>query len=35
MAIAGRFPFDQRRFVAGCLQQGLYHGLLAEIRSVS
>lgn len=32
-AFAMRFPFDQRRFVAGCVTAGFDHGLLAEIRS--
>lgn len=31
-AFAGRFPFDQRRFVTGCVTAGFDHGLLAELR---
>ncbi|BBX63225.1 hypothetical protein MSAS_23990 [Mycobacterium saskatchewanense] len=32
-AFAHRFPFDQRRFVTGCVTAGFDHGLLAELRS--
>ncbi|GFM17889.1 MULTISPECIES: hypothetical protein [Mycobacteriaceae] len=32
-AFASRFPFDQRRFVTGCVTAGFDHGLLAELRS--
>jgi hypothetical protein len=32
-AFAERFPFDQRRFVTGCVTSGFDHGLLAELRS--
>lgn len=32
-AFARRFPFDQRRFVTGCVTAGFDHGLLAELRS--
>lgn len=32
-AFAQRFPFDQRRFVAGCVTTGFDHGLLAELRA--
>ncbi|MDM2096418.1 hypothetical protein PP348_20300 [Mycobacteroides abscessus] len=31
-AFARRFPFDQRRFVTGCVTAGFDHGLLAELR---
>lgn len=31
-AFAHRFPFDQRRFVTGCVIAGFDHGLLAELR---
>lgn len=31
-AFACRFPFDQRRFVTGCVTAGFDHGLLAELR---
>jgi hypothetical protein len=31
-AFAHRFPFDQRRFVTGCVTAGFDHGLLAELR---
>jgi hypothetical protein len=34
-AFAQRFPFDQRRFVTGCVNAGFDHGLLAELRSES
>lgn len=32
-AFAHRFPFDQRRFVTGCVTAGFDQGLLAELRS--
>jgi hypothetical protein len=32
-AFARRFPFDQKRFVTGCVTAGFDHGLLAELRS--
>ena len=32
-AFAARFPFDQRRFVTGCVTVGFDHGLLAELRN--
>nr|WP_090344906.1 hypothetical protein [Mycolicibacterium malmesburyense]CRL76780.1 hypothetical protein CPGR_04088 [Mycolicibacterium malmesburyense] len=32
-AFARRFPFDQRRFVEGCVTAGFDHGLLTELRS--
>jgi hypothetical protein len=32
-AFASRFPFDQRRFVAGCVTAGFDHGLLQELRN--
>jgi hypothetical protein len=32
-AFAQRFPFDQRRFVTGCVTAGFDHGLLQELRS--
>lgn len=32
-AFAHRFPFDQRRFVTGCVTAGFDHGLLAELRN--
>lgn len=32
-AFAARFPFDQRRFVTGCVTAGFDHGLLNELRS--
>ncbi|MCX2934668.1 hypothetical protein ORI20_30830 [Mycobacterium sp. CVI_P3] len=32
-AFAQRFPFDQGRFVTGCVTAGFDHGLLAELRS--
>ncbi|WOQ17596.1 hypothetical protein [Raineyella sp. W15-4] len=32
MGLAGRFPFDQEKFVIGCVVLGLDQGLLAEIR---
>lgn len=31
-AFAHRFPFDQHRFVTGCVTAGFDHGLLAELR---
>ncbi|MDO3175895.1 hypothetical protein [Mycobacteroides abscessus] len=31
-AFAQRFPFDQRRFVTGCVTTGFDHGLLTELR---
>lgn len=31
-AFASRFPFDQRRFVTGCVTVGFDYGLLAELR---
>lgn len=31
-AFAHRFPFDQRRFVTGCVTAGFDHGLLAELK---
>lgn len=31
-AFAQRFPFDQRRFVTGCVTSGFDHGLLVELR---
>lgn len=31
-AFAKRFPFDQRRFVTGCVTAGFDHGLMAELR---
>lgn len=31
-AFGRRFPFDQRRFVTGCLTAGFDHGLLTELR---
>ena len=31
-AFAKRFPFDQRRFVTGCVTAGFDHGLLDELR---
>ncbi|MFV8241903.1 hypothetical protein [Mycolicibacterium peregrinum] len=34
-AFAQRFPFDQRRFVTGCVTAGFDHGLLAELRSTA
>jgi hypothetical protein len=33
-AFARRFPFDQKRFVTGCVTAGYDHGLLAELHSV-
>lgn len=32
-AFAQRFPFDQRRFVTGCVTAGFDHGLLVELRA--
>lgn len=32
-AFASRFPFDQRRFVSGCVTAGFDHGLLTELRA--
>ncbi|MDX1870712.1 hypothetical protein SBI67_01135 [Mycolicibacterium sp. 120266] len=32
-AFASRFPFDQRRFVTGCVTAGFDYGLLAELRA--
>jgi hypothetical protein len=32
-AFAQRFPFDQRRFVTGCITADFDHGLLNELRS--
>ena len=32
-AFVARFPFDQRRFVTGCVTVGFDHGLLAELRN--
>lgn len=32
-AFAQRFPFDQRRFVSGCVTADFDHGLLAELRN--
>jgi hypothetical protein len=34
-AFTARFPFDQRRFVTGCVTAGFDHGLLHELRSDS
>lgn len=34
-AFAQRFPFDQRRFVTGCVTAGFDHGLLQELRAPS
>lgn len=31
-AFAHRFPFDQHRFVTGCVTTGFDHGLLTELR---
>lgn len=31
-AFAQRFPFDQHRFVTGCVTAGFDHGLLAELK---
>jgi len=31
-AFAHRFPFDQHRFVTGCVTAGFDHGLLAELK---
>jgi hypothetical protein len=31
-AFAKRFPFDQRRFVTGCVSAGFDNGLLSELR---
>ncbi|MBB2890952.1 hypothetical protein [Flexivirga oryzae] len=34
MALIGRFPIHQRRFVTDCIEYGYDHGLLEEIRRV-